>query len=102
MVANRDEWVEGYLNAIEKEISAVNVGMPAPQEVDTVFLGGGTPSHLSADQLERLIYILTNKFLFASEIEFSIEANPNDITAEKVELLSSLGVNRFSLGVAIL
>ena len=99
MVANRDEWVEGYLNAIEKEISAVNVGMPAPQEVDTVFLGGGTPSHLSADQLERLIYILTNKFLFASEIEFSIEANPNDITAEKVELLSSLGVNRFSLGV---
>ena len=99
MVANRDEWVEGYLNAIEKEISAVNVGMRAPQEVDTVFLGGGTPSHLSADQLERLIYIVTNKFLFASEIEFSIEANPHDITAEKVELLSSLGVNRFSLGV---
>lgn len=99
MVANRDEWVEGYLNAIEKEINGINFGMRETQEVDTVFLGGGTPSHLSAGQLERLINIVTNRFSFTPGIEFTIEANPHDITAEKVELLSSLGVNRFSLGV---
>lgn len=99
LVANRDDWVERYLNAIEVEILGVDFGEEEAVEIDTLFLGGGTPTHLSPQQLERLIKVIGNKFSFSKGVEFSIEANPKDVTHEKVALLSSLGVNRFSLGV---
>lgn len=99
LVANRDDWVDRYLSAIEVEILGVDFGDSEATEIDTLFLGGGTPTHLSPRQLERLINVVGNKFSYSKDIEFSIEANPNDISEEKVALLSSLGVNRFSLGV---
>lgn len=99
LVANRDDWVDRYLSAIEIEILGVDFGDSEATEIDTLFLGGGTPTHLSPRQLERLINVVGNKFSYSKDFEFSIEANPNDISEEKVALLSSLGVNRFSLGV---
>lgn len=94
VVADRDEWIERFLLAIDQEL--------APLErppVRTVFLGGGTPTHLSEPQLERLLTIVRDRFDLDREVEWSIEANPEDVTPSKLNLLVDHGVNRISLGI---
>ena len=95
LVAGRDELIDAYLAALQSELESVE----EPIEVDTLFLGGGTPSHLSATQLEQLFAILAEKFIPAADCEFSLEANPADITAERIAVMADAGVNRISLGV---
>jgi oxygen-independent coproporphyrinogen-3 oxidase len=95
VVAGRDDLVATYLRAIEREL----LWLETPREVDTLFIGGGTPTHLSLAQLQQLCQTVTRWFPLASGHEFSIEANPLDLTREKAELLASFGVNRVSLGV---
>ncbi|PQO27042.1 radical SAM family heme chaperone HemW [Blastopirellula marina] len=95
VIAGRDDLTGAYLNAIEKELEHLET----PHQVDTLFLGGGTPTHLSPSELQRLLTLATKWFPLAPEAEMSVEANPIDITAEKVELLAAAGVNRVSLGV---
>lgn len=94
LVANRDYLIDRYLDALEIELS----WLPERYALDTLFLGGGTPTHLNPTQLERLFSILAKQFDF-STAEITSEANPSDLTAEKVGVLAELGVNRFSLGV---
>lgn len=83
-----------YLDSLERELSWLR----APRQVDTLFLGGGTPTHLGLADLRRLLAIVLQWHPLAAGGEFSIEANPVDVTAEKIELLSEFGVNRLSLG----
>ncbi|HKM23268.1 MAG TPA: radical SAM family heme chaperone HemW [Erysipelothrix sp.] len=66
-------------------------------DLTTIYVGGGTPTSLHDDQLEALLQALVPKL--ADEFEFTFEGNPENITAEKVQLLHSYGVNRMSLGV---
>lgn len=66
---------------------------------DTVFIGGGTPTILSADQLSRLLCGLKNTLHIKKDAEFSIEANPKTLTHEKLSVLSENGINRLSIGV---
>ena len=95
LIARRPDLVDDYLTALEIEISSLG----APQDVDTLFLGGGTPTFLSADQLRRLFDILLKWFRLAPGYEWSIEANPTGLTDDKLEVLEASGVNRVSLGV---
>lgn len=95
LVANRDDLIESYLQAIQLELSQQG----PPREVDSLFFGGGTPTHLSTDQLTQLVTLVRQSFHLSAQAEFSMEANPSDITAEKVSLLAQLGVTRISLGV---
>jgi oxygen-independent coproporphyrinogen-3 oxidase len=95
LVAGRDDLIERYLAAIGRELSFLNT----PKEVDTLFFGGGTPTHLPPAQLERLLQIASTWFPLAPGGEFSVEANPIDLTAEKLAILKSNGVTRISLGV---
>src|SRR5207253_10725692 len=88
--AQRDRYVE----ALAAEVAALG----RPQPVDTLFLGGGTPSHLSAGQLERLLGTLLRWLPLEPGHEFSIEANPDSLDADKVKVLADHGVNRVSLG----
>src|SRR5439155_21246458 len=94
LVAGRDDLIESYLLAIERELSWLG----APREVDTLFLGGGTPTHLSPDQLRRLLATSRRWFPLADGCEFSVEANPIDLNEERLTVLAELGVNRLSLG----
>lgn len=94
LIAGRDDLVDAYLQAIERELS----WLETPRQVDTLFIGGGTPTHLSNAQLQRLCEIVTRWFPLARGHEFSVEANPLDLTFEKAGLLASHGVNRISLG----
>ena len=100
LLAGRDDLMDAFLDALE-------VGMEQhlrePRPVGTVFLGGGTPTHLAARQLARLLEIVQRWLpLQATEeqhvVEFSCEANPLDCSPELLSILRSGGVNRLSLG----
>jgi oxygen-independent coproporphyrinogen-3 oxidase len=94
VVSGRDELIERFLDAIDRELTWIS-----RPSVRTVFLGGGTPTHLDPRQLERLLRMVRERFEFDDDVEWSIEANPEDVTREKLALLVDHGVNRISLGV---
>ena len=87
--------VERFLDALEIEIRQLEQSF----ELDTLFFGGGTPSHLGRNQLERLQQIVAQRFTLAPDAEVSAECNPNDVDQAKIDALLKLGVNRISLGV---
>ena len=95
LVADRDYLVDRFLNALEREIGWLD----QPFEIDTLFLGGGTPSHLSAANLDRLRSIVDSRFIIGQNAEVSAECNPNDLIESKAAALQAFGVNRISLGV---
>jgi putative oxygen-independent coproporphyrinogen III oxidase len=88
--------IPAYLQAMEKEAGLYREAFGA---FDTLYLGGGTPSWLEASQLTALLASVRRHFHFAADTEFTIEANPDDITPEKLRLFIELGINRLSLGV---
>jgi oxygen-independent coproporphyrinogen-3 oxidase len=95
IAVGQDHAVDLYLDALAAEIQST-VGSPQP--VRTMFLGGGTPTLLSAQQLERLLKMLLHWLPLDKGGELTIEANPHTITPEKVRVLADHGVNRLSLG----
>jgi oxygen-independent coproporphyrinogen-3 oxidase len=94
VVAGRDDLIEEYLRALAIELGWLG----GPQQVDTLFVGGGTPTQLDPTQLRRLLQLVTGAFPLAASGEFSVEANPSDVTAECVSILAAAGVTRLSLG----
>lgn len=91
------ERVEEYLKALETEIDAVAL-MYRDKILDTVYIGGGTPSSLSAAQLERLLGKLKGTFQFDTVQEFTVEAGRADsITEDKLRVLHQYGVTRISV-----
>lgn len=65
--------------------------------LNTMYVGGGTPTALNIEQLNKLLSAINR--IFTIEGEFSFEANPDELTFEKVKLLKSYGVKRISMGV---
>lgn len=68
-------------------------------EIKTVYIGGGTPTHLGHDKLVELVYFLSTTLNMQNIIEFTVEANPESLTEEIVKDIYALGVNRLSIGV---
>ena len=95
LVAQKDHLIGDYVRALARELSRLE----APREVDTLFLGGGTPTHLSPEQLRALLQTVRSWLILTEEGEFSVEANPFGLTDEKIDILLEAGVNRVSLGV---
>lgn len=94
-----DSWVEQYLDALEQEMK-LRIEVNPPQMVDTIYIGGGTPTILTPKQLERLLAMLQTYFPNRSnQYEMTMEVNPGTLTAEKCEVLLRYGVNRLSIGV---
>jgi oxygen-independent coproporphyrinogen III oxidase len=95
VVAGRDDLIDDYLAALATELSTL--GTPTP--VQTLFLGGGTPTHLSPAQLDRLLTNVARWLpLTGAAPEFTVEANPDTLTGDKVAVLADHGVTRVSLG----
>ncbi|HPU63309.1 MAG TPA: coproporphyrinogen dehydrogenase HemZ [Mobilitalea sp.] len=89
--------IESYLEALEKEIRYGATCFPEKKLI-CVYLGGGTPTSLSAGQLDRLLGLIKNQFDFNYVKEFCVEAGrPDSITEEKLEVLKKWGVNRISI-----
>ncbi len=87
--------IPAYLTALDAEARLYREQFST---FDSLFLGGGTPSLLDAVQLSTLVKTLRRYFAFAPDTEFTLEANPDDISADKLQLYRDLGVNRLSLG----
>ncbi|MGH1335759.1 MAG: radical SAM family heme chaperone HemW [Aureispira sp.] len=69
------------------------------QPLQTVYLGGGTPSILSAQEINALWATIEQYYLLAPEMEITLEANPDDLTVEYVQELRDTPINRFSIGI---
>jgi oxygen-independent coproporphyrinogen-3 oxidase len=78
---------------------AARMGVELPRRVDTVYLGGGTPSLLAAELIARLFAAMRREFDFATDAEFTIECAPGQLADETLDALAVTGVNRVSLGV---
>jgi len=94
LVAGRDDLQGAYLEALGAELGRLE----APLAVDTLYLGGGTPSHLGADGVRRLFAILARRVGPVPGAEVTLEANPGDVTAGFVAAVRACGVTRVSLG----
>ena len=87
-------FVKKYLDALEKEIT----NNYKNEILDTIYVGGGTPSSLSVSELNKLFSII-KIFKLSKDYEFTFEVNIEDITEEKLEILKENKVNRLSVGI---
>ncbi|MBE5957766.1 MAG: coproporphyrinogen dehydrogenase HemZ [Lachnospiraceae bacterium] len=86
-----------YVDTVIKEMNYVGEALKG-KVLNTVYIGGGTPTTLSATQLERLIKALKEHFDFENVVEFTVEAGrPDSITKEKLDTLKKMGVDRISI-----
>ena len=89
--------VRAYLDAVKKEIDYVSSDFQ-DKLLDSVYIGGGTPTTLEADELDELLSYLKEKLDFSNVLEFTVEAGRADsITKEKLEVLKKHGVGRISV-----
>jgi oxygen-independent coproporphyrinogen-3 oxidase len=95
VIAGRDDLIEPYLTALATELSWL--GEPRP--VDTLYFGGGTPSQLTAPQLGRMCDLAAAWHPLAPGGEWTVEANPETLTPDRLDTLASRGVTRISLGL---
>jgi len=89
---------ENLLNALQKEIVLQKKFLEG-ESINTIYLGGGTPSILKQEELMRLFDVLYQTFPIANDTEITLEANPDDIYDLKVKTLKQTPINRFSMGV---
>ena len=94
LVAGRDDLIDRYFAALAVELERVR----EPLDLDTLYLGGGTPSHLGPDGLERLFSLLHASLRPVAGAEVSIECNPEDVSEPLAAALHACGVTRASLG----
>ena len=90
----KNQPVDSYLEYLLEEFQSYDI-----QKLRTLYIGGGTPTALSASQLEVLLKGLTKNLDLSVLEELTIEANPGDLDADKIAVLKNSAVNRVSLGV---
>ena len=89
-----EENIENYFKYLIKEM-----GMNPPKdEINSIFIGGGTPSFVDSKYIEDIFKVL-KEYPWSEDIEITLEANPNSITKEKLKVYKDLGINRISMGV---
>ena len=89
--------MQEYIDAMKKEIDFWSVAYK-DRPLNTIYVGGGTPTSLSAEQLEELITYVKAKFDLSHLLEFTVEAGrPDSITRDKLEVLYKLGITRISV-----
>ena len=96
-IAAHDELIDGYLDAVAREWE-LRTG-DTPVELTSIYIGGGTPSLLSAAQWERFRSLLLGKLPLSANVEWTVECNPESFTEEKAHLLADTGVNRLTFGI---
>ncbi len=88
----KNQPVDQYIDCLIQELAAINDTV-----LTTLFIGGGTPTALTVEQLEKLLSYISRRFTITDE--FSMEANPDELTSDKIAVMKRYGVNRLSLGV---
>jgi len=91
-------YMDGFVDALVEEIRQKGENFRG-HPLESLYLGGGTPSLLSASHLERILNALHKYYSFRKDGEWTIECNPDDLDRETVEKLRTMGFNRLSIGV---
>jgi oxygen-independent coproporphyrinogen-3 oxidase len=101
IITNNRRHAVDYLEHLDREIAMVRNLLPHSHEVEQLHFGGGTPTYLSDAQIETLFATLTTRFnlLGSDERDFSIEIDPRTVDPQRIRFLTSMGINRMSLGV---
>lgn len=94
VIANRMDLVDRYVEAVTRELTTLG----SPKPVNTIFIGGGTPTLLPRESMMQLCEVIRRWLPLANDGEWSIEANPQDIDPTLCRLLRDQGINRISLG----
>ncbi len=90
--------IDIFIDALVKEIINRKNFLLYTEEIETLYFGGGTPSLLTKAHYDKILTIISKYYNLKSNIEFTIEANPEDLTKLKIKELKELGVNRLSIG----
>ena len=93
---NLESRIGSYFENLKKEIELYQKNMDV--KVDSIYIGGGTPTYVDYKYIGEIVDLL-KKFDLSQVKEFTIEANPNSLTLEKLKAYKSFGINRISLGV---
>ncbi len=88
--------IEPFIESLLSEISLR--ANEFEHKINTIYFGGGTPSLLKRDFIEKIFIQLKNNFLFNDNFEWTVEANPDDINEDYLKSLKNIGVNRLSIG----
>ena len=91
-------YLDGFINALVEEIRQKGEGFHGGP-LETLYLGGGTPSLLSASHLEKILNALLKYYSFRQQPEWTMECNPDDLDKATLKKIKSLGFNRLSIGV---
>lgn len=94
VVAGKDDLAERYVDAVKSEAQATEAWRP----LDSIYIGGGTPSHVDPHLLDGILGVLAGRHGLAADPEISLEANPEDFTVERATALREAGFNRVSFG----
>ena len=97
-ITDRENSIPRFINAIVKEIETCTVDV-SNWKLETIFIGGGTPSLLNGRNIESILNALERKYNLAQKKEWTIEANPGEAPLERLKDFRSLGINRLSMGV---
>lgn len=98
-VAGQQQYMGKYIVALKQEMQARRKLLLPCEVIDTVYIGGGTPTLLSTDLLLELVAAVKEYFPLIDQVEFTIEANPGTVDIVKLAALYKQGVNRISFGV---
>ena len=94
LLERREDYVQAVLRELEERKDYLGT-----ERVGTVYFGGGTPSMLSPEQIGTVLEGIRKRFVLESDAEVTLEANPQDVDAAKLEAWKQVGVNRLSMGV---
>ena len=86
-----------YVHALVRELE-IRKDYLDNEEIETIYLGGGTPSQLSQEELEEIFAYIYKVYKVTPDAEITLEANPDDLTPEYVAMLRTLPINRISMG----
>lgn len=87
-----------YVHALVRELE-MRKDYVGNEEIETIYLGGGTPSQLSQEELEEIFTYIYKVYKVTLDAEITLEANPDDLTPEYVSMLRNLPINRISMGI---
>ena len=91
---NKDNLIEKYIQAVKKEIQLQEI----IKEIDTIYIGGGTPSYIEAKYIKEILEEIKTKNI-SKEAEITIEVNPGTVKLEKLQEYKNCGINRLSIGL---
>ena len=90
----KDDLIKSILNEIELRHTYLDI-----KHIDSIYFGGGSPSLISAFELSHIFNKLTDYFTWDTNCEITLEANPDDISTQKIKDYLSIGINRMSIGI---